>query len=493
MDTQPKLDDLLKLGGVTLPEGSHLKIKGHDPVVESPFRLGEAAAVALAAQGAAIAELWHRRSGRAQQVAVDVVDAALSLKSVLYLRQRGYSIPYPDPQYPTTDLYRTRDNRHIMLHGGYPALRDALLKLLGTPNDAKAIADAVARWDSAELEDTIATLPVGNGIGACGAIARTAEEWLRHPQGQALAATPVVDVARVGDSPAEPPGPGARPLSGLRVLDVTHVLAGPTCSRVLAEQGADVLRISAPPRPVFTSFIMDTGHGKLSTLLDLSQREDNERFRALLSESDVLLYSYRPGALARLGLSDEELFRIRPGLIFASVSCYGEIGPWKTRPGWEQLAQTTAGMVIAQGSADAPKLASVFPNDYATGYLAAFGVLSALLRRGREGGSYRVHTSLCRTAMWLQSFAPPPAHPRPSDATLARAAKRLELSGHTAWGPLTYLGPITRFSETRASWERPTTPLAYDPALWPAGPRFSAASPETAEEAALYAHDLVQV
>ncbi|MEI6985907.1 MAG: CoA transferase [Rhodospirillaceae bacterium] len=487
MPLQSKLDELLLMGGVAPPPSSKIEIKGQDPVVDSPYRLGEAGAVSLAAQGAAIAALWHLRSGHSQNVAVDVTEAALSLKSVLYLRNRNYEVHFPEPVYPTIAFYTTRDNRTIMMHGGYPALRDKLLKLLKCANDTDQIKSAVACWDAGALEDAIAEQ------GGCGTIARSQTEWLDHPQGKALTATPLLDITRSGNSPLEIPARGLRPLSGLRVLDMTHVLAGPTAARVLAEQGADVLRISSPRRPALQGFIMDTGHGKLSTMLDLAQEGDADRFRALLSEADVLLYSYRPGGLDRLGFSDETIRKIRPGLIFASLSCYGEVGPWRDRAGWEQLAQTATGMAVTQGSTEQPKLASVFPNDYITGYLAAFGILAALLRRSHEGGSYRVRASLCRTAMWLQSFAPTPTGQRPGEDALARVAKRLELSRNTAWGPLTYLGPITRFSETPPHWERPTTPLAHDPVLWPAGPRFSSASPETADEAALYAHEIVQI
>ena len=488
MTARKALEDLLKLGGLDPSAASKVTIRGHDPIVAGPYRLGEAAAVALGAQGAAIEALWAERSGQNQQVAVDVAEAALSLKSVAHLLQRSYPVPFPDPVYPTVDFYKTRDRRTIMLHGGYPALRDKLLKLLGCANDAEAIRTAVAGWDSRNLEDAIAV------NGACGTIARSREDWLALPQGQALAATPLIDIQPLGGpSPAEPPGPGTRPLEGLRVLDLTHVLAGPTASRVLAEQGAEVLRISAPARPVLTGFIMDTGHGKLSTLLDLKAPADKERFQALLSEADVLLYSYRPGGLDHLGFTEAEIARIRPGIIYATVSCYGETGPWQDRPGWEQLAQTCTGMAVAQGSADKPELSVVYPNDYVTGYLTAYAILAAVLKRSERGGGYRVRTSLCKTAMWLQEFVPVPKTPLPTPETLARVIKRMTLRRETAWGPLSFMGPVTRFSATPPRWERPTTPLAHDPVLWPAGPRFSDNAPETADEAALYAREIVQI
>lgn len=487
MSTESKLDELLTLGGVSIPAGSSVEITGADPVVDSPFRLGEAAAVTLAAQGAAIATLWQQRGGRPQRVTIDVAEAGASLTSVLYLRERGYAVPFPESDYPTTDFYKTKDGRSILTHGGYPLLRDRILNLLRVGNDRSQISKAIAEWDSEELEAAVASL------GGCAVIARTREEWLEHPQGRALNKAPLVDIKRIGASPVEAPTPGPRPLSGLRVLDVTHVLAGPTASRVLAEQGADVLRISCPTRPVFTGFIMDTGHGKLSTMLDLTTPKDADRFRALLSETDVLLYSYRPGGLDRLGFTEEEILQIRPGIIFASVSCYGEMGEWHYRPGWEQLAQTATGMSMTQGSGGNPALSTVYPNDYVTGYVTAYGILSAVLKRASQGGSYRVKSSLCRTAMWLQSFPPPPAVPIPSKDERDKVAKAMIRKRDTAFGPLTFMGPVPHYSETAAAWDRPTTPLAYDPVAWPAGPRFSGAAPETEEEEQLYTHEMVQV
>ncbi len=506
MAAKEALNDLLRLGGVDLPTGATVDFQGRDPVVKSPYRLGEAAAAALGAQGAAVAALWAMRSGRGQRVTVDLAKAALSLRSVNYLRQRGYPVPFPDPAYPTIGFYKTGDQRRIMLHGGYPGLRDELLKQLNCANNAAAIAEAVAHFESGALEDLIAEHK------ACGTIVRSQEEWLAHPQGQALKAAPLVDIQPLGGplggpsggaTRAEPPLPettGIRPLTGLRVLDLTHVLAGPTASRVLAEQGADVLRVSAPGRPVMTGFIMDTGHGKLSTLLDLAKPDDKRRFHALLSETDVLLYSYRPGGLDRLGFSEAEIARIRPGIIFASVSCYGEIGPWRERAGWEQLAQACSGMAVTQGEMEAgnggeaePMLSVVYPNDYVTGYLTAYGILAALLKRAKHGGGYRVRTSLCRTAMWLQSFTPVPAAPLPSQESIAITERRMMEKRETAWGPLSFMGPVTHFSATKAQWERPTTPLAHDPVLWPHGHRFSEHSPETREEARLYAREIVQM
>lgn len=456
------LCELLKLGGVTLPPGGRVNITGHDPVFPTPFLLGKAAATVLAAQGVSISSIWHQRSGRAQAVSVDIADAAVSLKSVVHLRQRGYPVPYPDQTYPLTNFFRCRDGRHIFLHAGYPHLRDGLLKLLNCPNEAHSIAEAVLAWDSWTLEDAVAKATL------CGGVVRSEEEWLNTPQGRLLASQPVIEIERIGDSAPKAFSAARRPLEGIRVLDLTHVLAGPMCTRTLAEQGATVLRVRSPAHPVIPSFVMDTGHGKLSTLLDLTQTADAGRLSDLMKSTDIFVQSYRPGTIAELGFSAEEAARIRPGIVYVSFSCYGESGPWGKRGGWEQLAESVTGMAVSQGSMAKPELSPVYPNDYITGYLGAYGALAALLLRAKEGGSYHVRVSLSRTAMWIQSFGRLSPHewkqtPEPSPEIMAR----LEITQESPYGMLRFMGPITAYSETQPYWEFPSAPMAAHAPVWP--------------------------
>ncbi|MGQ9370162.1 CoA transferase [Azospirillum sp. ST 5-10] len=470
-----KLDEILGDEGAVQRSAPSVEITGHDPIYPTPFRVGEAGAVALAGYAMGINEIWRQRSGRGQTAVIDVAAAAVSLKSVAHLLQQGYPVPFPDPAYPLTDFHRCRDGRSIFLHAGYPKLRDGLLKLLGCPNDRAAIDAAVATWDSGELEDAAAA------AGLCAGIARSAAEWEAHPQGRLLAAEPVVRIDRIGDGAPQPFAAAARPLAGVRVLDLTHVLAGPTATRTLAEQGATVLRVRAPQNPTIPSFVMDTGHGKLSTVLDLTQAGAARRIEELIGEADVLVQSYRPGALDALGFSPAAVAARRPGIVYVSVSCYGDEGPWGQRRGWEQLAQSVTGMAVVQGSPDAPALSPVYPNDYVTGYLAAYGVTAALLRRAETGGSHHVRVSLCRTAMWLQSFGTVPADRIPAEPQVPPGLlPRLMLARQTPYGRLDFLGPVSSYSETVPSWERPTVPLAADPPVWP---RFPALEPDEAATA----------
>lgn len=463
MSLSSALDQLLGLAPGLDRSRYPVEFIGHDPVCPSTFSLGAAASVALAAQSVAICEVWRQRTGREQSVSINVAAAALSLESVLLLRQRGYPVPYPDVTYPLTRFHTCRDGRSIFLHAGYPLLRNGLLDLLDCPNNLDAINAAVLQWNSFDLEDAAAER------GLCAAVARSADEWLAHPQGALLATQPVVSIERIADSAPEPLAPGARPLSGVRVLDVTHVLAGPTATRTLAEQGASVLRVRSPSHPTIPGFVIDTGHGKLSTLLDLTAKADADCLRGLIGQADVFAQSYRPGAMSGLGFAAAEVAALRPGIIYLSLSCYGDEGLWGQRRGWEQLAQSATGMAVTEGSLDQPQASPVYPNDYLTGYLGAFGVTEALLRRAREGGSYHVKVSLSRTAMWLQSL--PHFSPAPTDFQVPPGvAESMAIERDTAYGRLRYLGPVPRFSETQAYWSLPTAPVAANEASWPACP-----------------------
>jgi crotonobetainyl-CoA:carnitine CoA-transferase CaiB-like acyl-CoA transferase len=441
---------------------SRVEVTGADPVLATHFRVGEAVAAALVAAGVASDDLWRLRGGGPQRLALDVRAAAASLLSFLLLRVPGLDVLRAPP--PTVALYRARGG-WVHLHGGFPHLHEGTLALLGCADEARAIADAVAGWDAQDLEDALAA------AGLCGARLRSAVEWSAHPQGAALAAAPLVEVLRVGDAaPAPLPGPpagatGARPLSGVRVLDLTRVLAGPTCARTLAEHGAEVLHVRSPRLPFIEPFVIDTNPGKRSCHLDLERPDDAARLRELVRGADVFCQGYRAGALARRGFGPEALAALRPGIVAVSIDCYGHEGPWSARPGWEQLAQTVSGMAHEHGGTEAASIVPAAVTDYTTGHLAALGVLRALERRAREGGSWHVRASLVRTALWIQSLprAAEGATPSGIDPAVVRAH---EIGMETAWGPLARLGPVLRMSETPPHWSLPPAPLGHHPPRW---------------------------
>lgn len=451
---------LVKELGLNWPTVDDVSVTGSDPWVDSVFRIGEGAAAVLGAQAAAVSEIWRRRSGQRQPVHIDSQAGALATFSVGYQSQHGYDIPQNEPSYPLVTFYPTRDGRWFFPHGAFPLLRNGLLDVLNCTMDPASIAAAIAKRDGQELEDAVAAR------GLCGAMARSHAEWLAHPQGKALAATPLIEVTKIGDSAPEPFQPAARPLSGIRALDLTHVIAGPTCGKTLAEQGATVMHITWPGHPGLPPFDVDTTHGKLAALCDLTKPTNVAHMQQLVRGADIFAESYRPGGIAKLGFGPEQVAALRPGIIYLSLNCYGWTGPWSNRPGWEQLAQVATGMTVAQGTASAPAIQPTYPNDYITGFLAALGILTALLKRAEEGGSYHVKVSLCRTSMWLQDQGTVPHHV-PPPVIPPEVIARHQRTGPSPFGTLTYLGPVLSYARTPSFWERMTEPLGASPAEWP--------------------------
>ncbi len=449
---------LMRSLGLPAPDPAQVEIAGADPVLATRFRVGEAAAAALAACGLAAAEIWELRSGRRQRVRVDVVGAAASLVGFAFQRtDNPAGIPAFDPARNVTGIYPTRDGGFFLLHGSFPNTQARALTLLGCEADVKLVAERIAGWDAQALEDEIASL------GLCGARVRSAAAFRAHPQGRALSRLPVVEVIKLGASPPEPFGPGTRPLDGVRVLDLTRVLAGPTCGRTLASHGADVLRIGSPKLPFIAPFVIDTSHGKRSAYLDLNESQDVERLRALARRADVFTQGYRSGALEKRGFGPEALHALRPGIVYTSINCYGHEGPWTRRPGWEQLAQAVTGIAYEHGGASSPRLLPAAATDYNTGYLAALGTLIALRRRAREGGSWHVRASLCQTGMWIERMR---RGDTAGEGLTPEQVQPFLTRSETAYGPLHHLGPIVELSETPARWTLPSPPLGTHAPVW---------------------------
>jgi crotonobetainyl-CoA:carnitine CoA-transferase CaiB-like acyl-CoA transferase len=450
-------DSVLQTVDLDVDDTEEVEIIGADPVLHTRFRIGEACAAVLAACGVAISDLWELRTGRRQHTRIDVGGAAAALLSFIYLRSEA-TPELARASLAMTALYQAAAGRWVHLHGGFPHLRDGLLELLECANEPESIAHAVSKWDAQQLEDTIAERSL------CGARVRTQSEWANHPQGLALAERPLVEIRRIGESAPESLPAGDRPLSGVRVLDLTRVLAGPTCGRTLAEHGADVMRVHAPHLASIEPFVMDTGHGKLSTHLDLRQADDADRMCDLIRSGDVFSRGYRKGALEKLGFGLEELLALRPGLIVVSINCYGHEGPWSERAGWEQLAQTVTGIAAENGGIETPRLLPAAATDYTTGYLAALGTLVALARRAREGGSYEVRVSLARSGMWLQGLD------RVDGEPVGLGEDQLDhymQETMTTKGRIRHLGPVLELSETPPRWARATAELGSHPPQWP--------------------------
>ena len=465
--TNDALRTLLPIAGLPEDRAGEVEITGGtDPILPTPFRIGETGTAALAATGLAVSDLWKLRTGRRQEIAVDTRQATASLRSGRYMQMDG--APVSTERNAVMGVYPAKNGRWSYLHCNFPNHRAAALSVLGVPEDREEVRKAVAHWDALELEEAIIAAKGAGGM------VRTMEEWAQHPQASAIASLPLMEIVKIGDSPTEKLADGDRPLSGVRVLDLTRVLAGPTCARTLAEHGADVLKITAAHLPNLGYQEYDTGHGKLSAHLDLREQKDLETLRRLVRETDVFSQGYRPGTLGNRGLSPEELAQLRPGIVYVSLSAFSHAGPWASRRGFDTVVQTVSGITNRQGelfpgAAPGPQFYPVSAIDYLTGYLMAFGAMAALARRVREGGSWLVRISLAQTGHWLVGRGQVP------DAELKHVPKeftpaeleRWSMTSDTPSGRLDHLGPVVHLSETPPRWARPSVPLGYNEPVWP--------------------------
>ncbi|HAC19246.1 MAG TPA: carnitine dehydratase [Dehalococcoidia bacterium] len=465
--TNDALRTLLPIAGWAEDRASEVEITGDsDPILPTPFLIGETSAAALSAVGLAVSDLWDLRTGRRQEIAVDTRQATASLRSGHYMQMDG--APVSSDRNPMMGVYPAMNGRWSYLHCNFPNHRAAALSVLGVEEDREAMARAVAKWDALELEEAIIA---ANGAGG---MVRTMDEWAQHPQGVAVASLPLLEIVKIGDSPSEKLPDGDRPLSGIRVLDLTRVLAGPTCARTLAEHGADVLKVTGAHLPSIGHQEYDTGHGKLSTHLDLREPDDLEIMRGLVREADVFSQGYRPGTLAKRGLSPEALAEIRPGIVYVSLSAFSHVGPWASRRGFDTVVQTVSGITNRQGElfigdSPGPQFYPVSAIDYLTGYLMAFGALVALARRTTEGGSWLVRVSLAQIGRWLVERGQTPEtklHDIPEQFT-PEELKRWSMTSDTPMGKLGHLGPVVRLSETPPHWSRTSVPLGYNEPVWP--------------------------
>jgi crotonobetainyl-CoA:carnitine CoA-transferase CaiB-like acyl-CoA transferase len=470
-------EDVMAVRGRGMPAPGEVAIEGADPVLSTRFRIGETCAAVLGGVGVAVNDIWEMRTGRRQQATIRVGHAAAGLKSTAFMQRPDASGAWRpvvsadhERMRAITQPWPTKDGRFVLTHFGLPNLKARMSKLLGLAEPTpESVAAAVGKWNALELEAAIDEARV------CGGMVRTNAEWLATAHGKVLAGKPIVEVLKIADTAPEPLPAGDRPLSGLRVLDLTRILAGPVAARTLAEHGAEVLMVTAERLPQIPEHVMDTSHGKRSCFLDLARTDDAARLKALVRGADVFSQGYRPGMIARLGFGPEQLAAIRPGIIYTSISCYGADGPFSHRGGWEQVAQTMTG-ICHDNNPERPHLLPAAACDYTTGYLAAYGVLLALARRAREGGSYHVRVSLCQSGMFLY---------RQGKVEFPRAGMELapaELDGIVIetrpphLGPLRHLGPLLRLSETPPRWVRATPRLGGDRPEWPgaAGSRAAA-------------------
>ncbi|SAK62221.1 L-carnitine dehydratase/bile acid-inducible protein F [Caballeronia arationis] len=441
---------------------SRVAVTGGDPQLPSVYRVAGLATAVIAAEALAAAECFRVRTGREQQVEVDARRACVAFRSERYLRiDNG---PAPEMRDPLTGFFETRDGRWIQLHANFAHHRAGIVKLLGCADDPDSVAAAIRNRDGAALDQALGE------AGLCAALIRSPEEWAALPQAQAVAKLPLMEIERIGDAPAMPIGDpaGAAPLSGVRALDLSRIIAGPVGGRTLAQHCADVLLINGPHLPNIAPLVIDNGRGKRSATLDLREPRGRDSLRTLLGQSDVFLQSYRPQALASRGFGPEDAARIKPGIVYVTVSAYGHEGPWSARRGFDSLVQSASGIAWTEARAagqEKPRHLPCQALDHATGYLAAFGAMVALLRRATEGGSWLVRVSLAQTGRWLQSMDTLDGGQRTQDPTFDDVQDAL-MTMDSPFGKLTCTQPAERMPLTPPRWTRPPVPIGTDEARW---------------------------
>ena len=454
-------------------------LPGRGQVLPASFDVATAAQAGIGAAALAAAWLWHLRTGQAQQVRVDRAHATLECQATFTLD--GHALDLWDK---LSGLYpcgaAVGQPGWVRVHANFAHHRDIALQVLGLPTgpdvERDAVTQALQTWAAPAFEQAVAD------AGGVVAAARSLADWDAHPQALALAGRPPVQITPLDEGRAPPrhwpsvapqPSPGAQPLSGLRVLDLTRILAGPVAGRTLAAHGADVLLVNGPHLPNIGA-IADTSRGKRSALIDLRSASGCAQLQALASGAHVFLQGYRPGALAARGFSPAALARQHPGIVVASLSAYGEAGPWAGRRGFDSLVQTATGLNLAEaraaGSAT-PRALPVQILDYTAGHLLAFGIQAALWRQATQGGSWQVQVTLAGVAAWLRTLgqdsaglsAQPPVADHWMDETPcgfgppgAGGQAVLRAMRHAAW-----------LSATPPRWRHPSMPPGSHPPAWP--------------------------
>jgi hypothetical protein len=453
------------LAGVHLDAGDTggvVSFDGEDPILQSNHRLGAIMAMGMMGPAVATQILYKMRGGPSQDLSVDLRNAVCHINPLALFKPTVAGYPYqtlfaaPSFNPMSFGIYPTKDDRWYLPTAAYPQTIPDWLGLLRCEFNPKAVGNAIAQWNAQDLEDAAAER------GMIGSICRSPEEWLSHPQGAILADTPLIEIEKIGDSEPELPPlkDKKRPLSGLKVASLTHVIAGMVVGRTLAEQGAQVLHL-ARPEYEYDVLYEDTSVGTRSTWNDLTRRDYLAKTQDLLRSADVMVENFRGRKIAQFGLSAQEVAKLRPGIVYASLRAFGWEGPWAQRGGFDMDANCCSGYTVVEGSADRPKLPpTIVLNDFLAGYLTAMGVLAALILRAKDGGSYHVRASLARYSMWYSELGILDPNyvtevTRQQDHQVI-PPKGLKLE--TTLGTVVRLEPGITYSKTPAFWEVPGRP-----------------------------------
>ena len=424
-----------------------LHFSGPSGGLPSRFHVSDLAAATIGVATLAPAELWAaRRKEPLRTVLVDRQLAAAAFRCERLLQPIGWTLP--PVRDPITDDYEAADG-WIRLHTNYSYHRDAVTRVLGVPAKRERVAAAVKSRNATDLETAVVD------AGGCAAALRTTEAWRAHPQGAALSGEALCDWSGPYAPHALPPDASA-PLSGVRVLDLTRVIAGPMGTRYLAAFGADVLRIDPPKFEDVGALLPETTRGKRCTALDLREPLDRSMWEALIAKAEVLVHGYRPGAMEALGYPAERLRELNPTIVIVRYDAYGWSGPWAGRRGFDSLVQMSTGLAHA-GHDGHPKPLPAQALDHGTGYLVAAAVCRAL-----TDGRSSARLSLARTARMLVELG---TDGDPEAPAISDADALLETSA-TAWGPVRQVSCPARIEGYKIRWREVAGPPGRHPPRW---------------------------
>ena len=456
-----ELAALWKLTGGETAALQQVSLTGEEPALPGIYNVGVQAQASIAASALAAAEIHRARGGPAQEVGLAMRDAAISFRSEGYLRVNDVKVRMAFD--PIHGFYKCGDGGWVQVHGNFPQHRVGAVELLRCAYSRAGVQRVFDGMAAADVEELFAAnmLPIGR--------MRPEGEWDAHPQAKALDAQPVIILEKIGEADPRPlPPAGERPLQGLKVLDLTKVIAGPVCGRTMAEHGAEVLQITAGHMAHAMPLVIDSNRGKRSAFLDLRKEANIAHLLSLAADADIFVQGYRPGTLASRGLAPENLAALYPGIVYVSLSAFGHQGPWAHRRGFDSIVQTCSGIGHAGGRAAGVDGMHHLPCqalDHASGYLMAFGGMMARLKQAREGGSWLVRVSLARTGRWLQSLGKQDALDL-HDPELEDVQDMIEDYGQTPFGHLRGVKPAARLSVTPGYWATKSVPPGYHEARW---------------------------
>jgi crotonobetainyl-CoA:carnitine CoA-transferase CaiB-like acyl-CoA transferase len=446
-------------GEGALPEApARLRVTGASGHLPSRYPVEDAAVACVGAALLAAAALWRQRGGPEPDVTVDRAHVAAAVRSESFFR-RG-DRPAGPGFAPLSRFWRTADG-WVRTHANYPWHRAVLLRELGVSEDPDEVAAALAERQARDVEERVFA------AGGIAAAVRSLGEWREHQQGRAVASEPLIARQTIAGSKPRRRRPADLPLRGVRVLDLTRVIAGPVCTRFLAALGADVLRVDPPHHPDMPPGTADSLLGKRSAFLDLATRDGLDTMHRLLDQADVLVQGYRPGSLDRFGLGFERLAERHPGLVMVFLDAWGHRGPWSSRRGFDSIVQAAAG--IAAGDSPDGLRPGALPCqllDHGTGYLAAATALDGLRRQALLGGTHGRWLSLARTAWWLTTA--PAAPVAPTSAHVAPEPDPPSWTAHltSAGGPVTAVAPPGVFAGMPLRWLTRLTDYGGDAPEW---------------------------